>query len=482
MSFRSRMLASLLVVGLVATAVTAGFSLTATSVFFSNYASGQRAARAREMASVFGLYYERVGSWDGVQALLAPRGPGVGPGPGARTPGRWAVSLRDGSAGRVLLLDNDGRVVADSSGTGIGQAPSLDGLEHAPVVADGEVVGTVAIVPVAPGAPGRVAIPLEQSFKKLVVLAAVVAAAAGTMLSVLLGASYSRDLTRRVGMLAEASRRLARRDLSVRLPAGPHDELGELAATFNDMAGALQKAEDLRRNMVSDMAHEIRTPLAILQSNLEAIQAGAVDPSPETIASLQEEVLRMSRLVADLQDLSLSEAGRLPLFVQETDVAEVLERAVLAMRAQAREKSIVVTSEARGQARALADPDRLMQVVMNLLANAVRYTPSGGTVGLVAGPDDPRGASVRVSVSNTGEPIPEEDLPRLFERFYRGDKSRARQSGGAGLGLAVAKALVELMGGRIWAESSTSLTSFCFTLPAAPSGSGTTGPATDRKG
>ncbi|MGE5543085.1 MAG: sensor histidine kinase, partial [Bacillota bacterium] len=246
--------------------------------------------------------------------------------------------------------------------------------------------------------------------------------------------------------------------------------------------GALQKAEDLRRNMVSDMAHEIRTPLAILQSNLEAIQAGAVDPSPETIASLEEEVLRMSRLVADLQDLSLSEAGRLPLFIQETDVAGVLERAVLAIRAQAREKSIEVTSEVNDRSQVMADPDRLMQVVMNLVTNAVRYTPDGGTVGLVAGPDDPRSLFVRVSVSNTGEPIPEEDLPRLFERFYRADKSRARQSGGAGLGLAVAKALVELMGGRIWAESSAALTSFHFTLPAAPGGSAIASPATDRRG
>ncbi len=462
MSFRSRMLVSLLVVGLVATMVTAGLSLFATSVFFASYASSQRAARAREMASVFGLYYDRAGSWEGVQTLLLTRAPWAG----VRGQRRWAAGVQGESAGRVILLDKRGTVVADSFGVGLGRVIRLEGVEQATVIVNGEAVGTVAVLPTATDEPGRLSIPLELSFKKSVVFAAVTAAIAGTILSVLLGASYSKDLTQRVSALAEASRRLAGRDLTVRLTQGPRDELGELAARFNDMAEALQKAEDLRRNMVSDMAHEIRTPLAIIRSNLEAIQAGAVEPSPETIYSLQEEVLRMSRLVSDLQDLSLSEAGRLPLVLQQVDVTDILERAALAVKAQALEKSLDVAVETGPIPRVQADSDRLTQVVMNLLGNAIRYTPAGGRVTLFAGPDDTRSDFVRVRVSNSGEPLREKDLSHVFERFYRGDKSRARQSGGAGLGLAVAKALVEAMGGRIWAESSVSSTDFCFNIPA----------------
>ncbi|NPV70279.1 MAG: HAMP domain-containing protein [Firmicutes bacterium] len=463
MKFRSRILVSLLVVALVATAVTAGFSLFATSVYFSDYASNQRRARARELAALFSLYYERAGSWEGVQALLVFRGPGMGM-YGQR---RWATNVPGGMIDRILLMDETGIVVADSYGMQVGDRIQLRGLDSVPVTAGGRNVGAVAIVPGAPDPSGRVVASLENTFRRSVLAAALLAAAAGILLSFVLGASYSRDLMRRVASLAEASRRLAARDLSVRLPTGEQDELGQLASAFNEMAGALEKAEAVRRNMVADMAHEIRTPLAILRSNLEAMQAGLVEPTPDAVASLHDEVLRMSRLVADLQDLSLSEAGKLPLVTEEIELAAALERAAQAVGPQALSRSIEVSvAVPAGVPAALADGDRLMQVMMNLLSNALRYALEGGEVRIEAEPAD--AGFVQVCVSNNGEPISGEEIPHLFERFYRSDKSRNRQSGGTGLGLAVARALVEAMGGRIWVDASTGLTRFCFTLPVAP--------------
>ena len=461
MKFRSRILVSLLVVALVATAVTAGLSLLATSVYFANYASSQRRARARELATLFSIYYERAGSWEGVQAMLAFRSPAIG----LHGPRKWGAFAQGGIADRILLVDESGVIIADSFGTLVGDKMGAGGYDSSPVIVNGRTVGTVVLVPPPPEPSGTVAT-FENTFKRSVLLAALVAAGAGIVLSIALGASYSRDLTRRVSELAEASRRLAAGDLSARLPAGKPDELGQLAGAFNEMAGALERAETQRRNLMADLAHEIRTPLAILRSNLEAMQACVVEATPEMIASLHDEALRMSRLVADLQDLSLSEAGNLPLMIEELRLPAEMERAAHAVSPQAAAGSIDLKLDVHeGAESALADRDRLMQVMMNLLSNALRHAPEEGEVRIEAGPASP--GFVQVCVSNTGDAIPEEEIPRLFERFYRGDQPRSRRTGGAGLGLAVARALVEAMGGRIWAESSDGLTRFCFTLPAA---------------
>jgi len=244
------------------------------------------------------------------------------------------------------------------------------------------------------------------------------------------------------------------------------------------MAGALAQAETLRRNLVADIAHELRTPLAVLQGHVEGLQDGVLSPTPPTLDRLHEETLLLTRLVDDLRELSLAEAGELKLERQPSDLGELLRRSVAAMQPQAAEKGVTLALDvAPDLPLANVDADRIGQVMRNLLANALRYTTAGGSVTVMARQTEKtRGTGVTgvtgevpallVAVADSGPGIAPDDLPHVFDRFYRADKSRSRASGGAGLGLAIVKQLVEAHGGRVWAESEVGKgATFKFTLP-----------------
>jgi signal transduction histidine kinase len=233
------------------------------------------------------------------------------------------------------------------------------------------------------------------------------------------------------------------------------------------MAGSLARTERLRRTMVTDVAHELRTPLTNLRGYLEALQDGVASPGPEVIASLHEEAVHLSRLVDDLQDLALAEAGQLPLERRPVPVADVVAPVARLLAPQASAHGVTLETDLPPDLPPVdADPGRARQIVHNLLGNAVRHTPSGGRVRVTA---LPAGPEVEVRVTDTGEGIPPEHLPHVFERFYRADRSRARATGGAGIGLAIVKQLVEAHGGRVGVVSLPGLGStFRFTLPTAP--------------
>ncbi|MCL4535749.1 MAG: ATP-binding protein [Bacteroidetes bacterium] len=302
-----------------------------------------------------------------------------------------------------------------------------------------------------------------------------IAGGLAVLVAVLLGFFLSRRITLPLSRLTFAAGRVASGDFSQRVEVRSKDELASLADAFNTMAASLAKAEEQRRRLFSDIAHELKTPIAVIQGNLEAIADGVADPTPERISSLQEETALLTRLVTDLRDLSLAESGQLKLHPQPTDLGELVKGAAAGLQAQAEERGVEVAASAeQGLPPVLADPDRVGQVLRNLIANALRYTPSGGTIRVAATLDGQAGSSVRrarfaqVSVADTGSGIPAEDLPHIFDRFYRVDKSRSRASGGTGLGLAVVKQLVESHGGRVWAESELGKgTVFHFTLPTA---------------
>jgi signal transduction histidine kinase len=256
--------------------------------------------------------------------------------------------------------------------------------------------------------------------------------------------------------LTEAARAIATGDLSRRVPVHSTDELGELAAAFNAMAADLAAAEAQRRQMVADIAHELRTPLSVLQANLEAMQDGILPVDDRQLASLYEETVLLGRLVADLRLLSLAEAGQLKLNLVATDLGELVRRTAERLRPVVEARGIELTVEVAADPPGIqADPDRLTQVLNNLIENALRYTSAGGRVVLTAGWSDKPGPTRRpmLSVTDTGQGVAVADLPHIFDRFYRGDKSRTRTSGGSGLGLAIVKQLVEAHGGRVWAES-----------------------------
>ena len=421
---------------------------------------------------------------------------------------------------RVVLADPDGRVIVDSSRELIGQVLSAEELRArfgvaagvdvvwsspAPRVgaeagpppimwarSDGPALGPgageapvresitfIAAAPVrepftvelAPGAPPL--LDAEQVFTRAVTMALVAAVVVGGLVALLAAALFSRRVLRPVDTLTAAARRMGRGDLRQRVPVSARDEIGQLGLAFNAMAAGLERTERLRRQMVTDIAHELRTPLTNLRGYLEALRDGVYAPSPETLALLHEEAVLLAQLVDDLQDLTLAEAGQLSLRREPVRVADALVRAQQALLPQAEDKGVQLRVEPPATALpdVLADDRRLGQILRNLIANALRHTPPGGEVVLSA-TTSPEG--VEVAVRDTGEGIAAEHLPHVFERFYRADASRARTTGGAGIGLAVVKQLVEAHQGRVGVQSTPGEGStFRFTLPAARSDAGT---------
>ena len=296
-----------------------------------------------------------------------------------------------------------------------------------------------------------------------------VAAVCGVPLAFMLVASLLGGLAfRRLGTpfadIMSATDAVARGDLSVRLRENDRGPLGNLAHRFNNMVIELERAEQQRRNMTADIAHELRTPLHIIQGNLEGMLDGVYEPTPENITDILDETRLLARLVDDLQTLSLAEAGQLPLHPTRFLLADLLTDAATGFEARAAAQSVELRVDVPAPSPELtADYDRLIQVLANLLTNALRHTPEKGSITLRGETTDD---GVRITVSDTGAGISPEDLPYIFDRFWRGDKSRTRTEGSSGLGLAITKQLVLAHGGTITAESELGVgTRFIIELP-----------------
>jgi signal transduction histidine kinase len=291
---------------------------------------------------------------------------------------------------------------------------------------------------------------ITRSIWIAIAFAAVAAAIAAVVLST--------HILRPIDALTAAAQRLARGDLKARVSPTGADELGTLGRSFNAMADGLARLERLREAMVADIAHELRTPLTHIRGRIEAIQDGRMEAAPSTIEALHADVVLLERLVRDLQDLSLADAGQLRLAPQTVQLRDVV-------RSVAPSFADVGVRLPEGLPLVLIDPERLRQILHNLLANARAHASEGGAVWIAASLG---GGDVRVAVHNDGVTLDSEDLTSIFERFYRTDKSRSRVTGGAGLGLAIVKQLVEASGGRVWAENTDpSGVSVIFTVPVA---------------
>lgn len=307
-----------------------------------------------------------------------------------------------------------------------------------------------------PGMPPRT--PEERFLDRLYITLIIAALAAGG-LGTVLGLYISRNIAAPLAGLSSAARDFAARKWERRVPVQGANEIADVARAFNAMADALQHAEMLRRNLMADIAHELRTPLTVMQGNLRALLDGVYPLEMREVATLYDETRLLSRLVADLRELALAEAGQLPLNLQTVELRGALNSSIeqFALAAEAQDTQIEITSAPLPSVQ--ADPDRLVQVMHNLLANALRYTP-GGRIRISG---EQVANVVRIQVSDTGKGISKEDLPHLFDRFYQGDDSRAGSN--TGLGLAIAKAWVEAMGGTIGVESNAGEGStFWFTL------------------
>jgi signal transduction histidine kinase len=268
--------------------------------------------------------------------------------------------------------------------------------------------------------------------------------------------------------LTTAALKLEGGDFSHRVPITSRDEIGVLTRAFNVMADGLVRLEQLRKNMVNDVAHELRTPLTNIRGYLEAMRDQVIQPNPQTIELIYSEAMLLNRLIDDLQDLAMAEAGQLRLVREPIDLAARIATTVEVLQPALQGRQIDVQIDlADGPLLVDADSGRLGQVLSNLVNNALAHTPPGGRVAISA---ERRDGEVLVAVRDTGAGIASEDLPFIFERFYRADRSRARRTGGVGLGLTIVKQLVERHGGRIWVESTPGKGStFLFTLPAVAS-------------
>jgi signal transduction histidine kinase len=312
---------------------------------------------------------------------------------------------------------------------------------------------------------------LDAAFRDALMRALLLSGALATCAAILLSLFVSRQITRPVGQMVRVTRRIGGGHYAERVivpEADSGDELGELAASFNDMAASLENTERYRLELVGDVAHELRTPIATLQGNLEGLLDGVVEPSTEMWAKLHTEAGRLRRLVDDLQELSRAEARQIPIMAKPLAPETIVEAGFGRAQPHFAEKGLALTATIPPSLpHVLADSDRAVQVLTNLLTNALRYTPTTGSVEVSA---MRQGDSVAFRVRDEGIGIAAEALPHVFDRFYRVDKSRSRALGGSGIGLTIAKALVEAMGGRITAESPglDQGTTFTFTLPVAP--------------
>ncbi len=283
----------------------------------------------------------------------------------------------------------------------------------------------------------------------------------------------ARRIVSPIEALTRAARKMERGDLGQRVAVlHNNDEIGQLSAAFNAMADGLERTERLRRQMVSDVAHELRTPLTGIRCQLESIQDGVIEPSADVIASLRDDLLSLQRLVDDLQDLAVVEAGSINLERRPVNLDDEVTVVVRSLISATKKKGAApVQPDVRISLHDLpaadVDPDRLRQIIRNLLTNALTHTPSGGTIEISGRSQNGR---IEIIVKDDGPGIPPEHLPNIFERFYRADSSRQRKTGGAGLGLAIVKQLVEVHGGEIRADSGPGRgATFLFTLPEAAS-------------
>ena len=442
---------------------------TGTVALFTGYAAQREVARVQHEQDrvrsnrihlALADYYQSTGGWQDVDQFV------------------FRISFQ--SERVIVVADSGGRILADSR-RWLERRLSHDARRplppeyFTPIHADGAPVGWVAIAAlrrghVIPAPPSLDSDPPDEAepslarfaeaVRRSLVIVGLAAGAAGVLLVLL----FSRRMLRSIGNLTAAARRLGSGDLSSRVAVRGRDEVAELGHAFNSMADALQESERQRRNMVSDVAHELRTPLANIQGHVEAMQDGLLAPDSENLDTVHRQTLYLNRLVNDLRLLAETEARELRLELESQSVVDILSRVAASFRPRAEAQSVRLQVNLPRELPPLnLDRLRIEQVAANLIDNAIRHTPPGGTVVVSAAQHN---AGVRVAVADTGPGIPPDALPRVFDRLYRVDPSRDRATGGSGLGLTIVRRLVEAHGGTVWAESEPGAGSrFGFDLP-----------------
>jgi signal transduction histidine kinase len=482
-TLRGRLTRTHALVALVAIIIVAALTTVLVRRGVEQLTIGRAGDNAEVLADRLTDFYEDRQSWDGVQVFLRRRL-------------FRAVGEQSRQDRRMQLVDDRGVVLFDSSRPvlGPGAVQPINGAKS-PVEIDGRTVGTVIV-----GVRVNEWNAAERTFLMQLYISVIGGSLLAGVIALVVGSLITRQLTRPLRSLTDAARRLAAGQRHQSLAIPQEMELAALAHSFNTMAAELDRQEHLRRQLVADIAHELRTPLSVLRLQVESLEDGVEQPTPHMLSSLGQEVHLLTRLVDDLRLLSLADAGQLSLTLEAVDPLAVLRRVAAAAEPRARQQQIELRVEHIGALpNVCADSQRLAQVLGNLVENALRYTPAGGVVTLVAREMRDRRLEIRDSaltqspisnlqspisnlqspisspqlhiafeIRDTGPGIAPTDLPHIFERFYRTDRARSRESGGSGLGLAIVQRLVEAQGGKVDVSSELGKgTTFCVLLPAA---------------
>lgn len=468
-SLRWKLGGALLLVVLVSVGILALLTNQNTATQFQQYIQSGSTSYTNRLVSNLEQYYAQGQSWNGVQDILL-------------------ASIRN-TGDRLVLADNTGKIVGDTANQLIGKSSStLASTESTPLRVTGQTVGTLYLdlaaitgsgkgfmggrgnaVGLQPTTPVPSIQPAETTFLNRINSYIWIAGSIAVVIALLLGILLTRQIIRPLRSLSNGAEHVSRGDLSYRVQVHANDEIGNLAKSFNEMALKLDNSEQSRRRLVSDVAHELRTPLTVIRGTVDGIADGVFQADKVHLDSIREQTVLLTHLVNDLRDLSLAESGQLKLERLSTDLVDLIQKKLSQFEVNARGKNVQLKLDTQSAVPLLnVDAKRIEQVIGNLLSNAIRHSPQNGqiTVSLKTG-DDPTGKkSLVVSVTDSGEGIPAENLPYIFERFYRVETSRSRSEGGAGLGLAIVKQMIQAHGGLVWVESQVGHGStFFFSLP-----------------
>jgi signal transduction histidine kinase len=471
MSIKQRLLLFFAIVVCAGGLTTFGLVKRATESQFRTFVFSGDADKAKVYAGILGEYYVEHSGWVGLQSFLSEmpafvfakldekiKGEKSFTPASAYTYGAISALLSD----RITVADAQGHIVADTSGKLLGTThPAMHLAIGVPIMSDFKRIGTVLVGSMVDSTFTGA----NEQFLSQLVRSLTIAILVSTAIAILFGLALSIQITRPLAALDDAAKKIAGGDFSVIVPVSGKDEVASLAVSFNAMTGELRRLDEAKRRIIADSAHELRTPVTLIRGSLEAMIDGVFPLDLNTIRSVYDETMRLSRLIDMLRELELIDSGELKLSLDDIDVLPALGKAENLFRTTAGEKDIDIEVEDRGAVGLAVRVDALRfdEVLYNLIENAIKYSPRSGKLVLIAHRE---GSSALISVEDSGPGIPTSEREKVFERFYRMDKSRAQDSGGRGLGLSIAYEIVKAHGGSIRIEDSTlGGASFVVTLP-----------------
>jgi two-component system sensor histidine kinase BaeS len=437
-SISTKLIVAFLSIGIISVAVIFLTARWNTRQEFIRFLSDQSQSN---LVTGLSTYYQENGSWNGVDIVFFQSNthqPGMGmggPGPHMDTRQPFTLTNQNG-----YVITSNGNFKAGD------KVPESEFELGIPIKQNDTVIGV--LVPVRIPFQGN---PRELEFIERTNLTLLYGALIGAVIALFLGIVLSRTITRPIRELTRATHAVSEGDLDQKVQVHSNDELGELAKAFNKMSAELLRSVNARKQMTADIAHELRTPLSLILGHAEAVHDGVLPPTTENFEIIREEATRLEHLVNDLRTLSLADAGELTMSFQPIDPGRLLQEVSALYQYQTQKKNISLELDIASPLPTLElDPGRITQVLTNIIDNATRHTPEGGTIVLAAKQID---KTVEISIEDSGPGLPPQEAEKIFERFYRADSSRQREEGGSGLGLAIAKSIVQAHSGQVSAGS-----------------------------